>query len=182
MDIKKIEDAFKQVIEALEIKNIECDLEQTPTRIAESYKELFYGVEKNPKDAVKKLFDVENHNPIVQKNIDFYSVCEHHFLPFFGTIDLAYVPDKKILGLGDVYKIIDILSKRPQLQERLTEEIAKNIFEIAECKGVYIIVKAKHLCLSMRGEKKENTQIITTASYGIFEDDIKKIEIQNLLK
>jgi len=120
---------------------------------------------------------------IIEKNIDFYSMCEHHFLPFFGTICIAYVPNKKIFGFGDILKLIEILSRRPQLQERLTEEIAKYIYELLDCQGVYVVVEAKHLCMTMRGQKKENTKILTTSAKGVFETDInKKLEVLTLLK
>ncbi len=96
-------------------------------------------------------------------------MCEHHFLPFFGEISIAYIPDGKIFGFGDIVKLVEILSRRPQIQERLTEEIAKYMYEILACEGVYVYVEAKHLCLSMRGQKKENAKIITTGLKGIFD-------------
>jgi len=130
-----------------------------------------------------RTFDINNNELIMEKNIDFYSMCEHHFLPFFGTICIAYVPNKKIFGFGDILKLIEILSRRPQLQERLTEEIARYIYELLDCQGVYVVIEAKHLCMTMRGQKKENTKILTTSAKGIFESDInKKMEVLTLLK
>ena len=183
MDSKKIENAFVEVVEALGDVQYKEELKDTPKRIADSYKEIFYGIDINPKEVLKMTFEVNSDELIIEKNIDFYSMCEHHFLPFFGTICIAYIPNKKIFGFGDILKLIEILSRRPQLQERLTEEIAKCIYEILNCQGVYVVVEAKHLCMTMRGQKKENTKILTTSTKGIFETDInKKLEVLTLLK
>ena len=183
MDSKKIENAFVEVIEALGEVQYKEELKDTHKRIADSYKEIFYGIGINPKEVLKRTFEVNSDELIIEKNIDFYSMCEHHFLPFFGTICIAYIPNKIIFGFGDILKLIEILSRRPQLQERLTEEIAKCIYEILNCQGVYVVVEAKHLCMTMRGQKKENTKILTTSAKGIFETDInKKLEVLTLLK
>ena len=167
MDSKKIENAFVEVIEALGEVQYKEELKDTPKRIADSYKEIFYGIGINPKEVLKRTFEGNSDELIIEKNIDFYSMCEHHFLPFFGTICIAYIPNKKIFGFGDILKLIEILSRRPQLQERLTEEIAKYIYEILNCQGVYVVVEAKHLCMTMRGQKKENTKILTTSAKGV---------------
>ena len=183
MDSKRIENAFVEVIEALGDVEYKEELKDTPKRIADSYKEIFYGIGVDPKEVLTRTFDINNNELIIEKNIDFYSMCEHHFLPFFGTICIAYVPNKKIFGFGDILKLIEILSRRPQLQERLTEEIAKYIYELLDCQGVYVVVEAKHLCMTMRGQKKENTKILTTSAKGVFETDInKKLEVLTLLK
>lgn len=181
MNQKKIEEAFFEIIEAIGDKREE--LKETPTRIAESYREIFSGVNVDPRKILTRTFSAESNDLIIEKNIDFYSMCEHHFLPFFGQISLAYIPNKKIFGFGDIIKLIEILSKRPQLQERLTEEIARYMLEILDCSGVYVIVEAKHLCMTMRGTKKENTKIITSSVKGIFEREVeKRIEVLTLLK
>ena len=183
MDSKKIENAFIEVVEALGDVEYKEELKDTPKRIADSYKEIFYGIDIDPKEVLTRTFEVNSNELIMEKDIDFYSMCEHHFLPFFGTICIAYIPNKKIFGFGDILKLIEILSRRPQLQERLTEEIAKYIYEILNCQGVYVVVEAKHLCVAMRGQKKENTKILTTSAKGVFETDInKKLEVLTLLK
>ena len=183
MDSKKIENAFVEVVKALGDVQYKEELKDTPKRIADSYKEIFYGIGINPREVLKMTFEVNSDELIIEKNIDFYSMCEHHFLPFFGSICIAYIPSKKIFGFGDILKLIEILSRRPQLQERLTDEIAKYIYEILNCQGVYVVIEAKHLCMTMRGQKKENTKILTTSAKGIFETDInKKLEVLTLLK
>lgn len=180
MNKNKIEEAFKEIISALDIKD-ESIINETPSRIATSYEEIFSGIDIDPKEVIKNKFPVDNNDIVIQKNIDFYSMCEHHFLPFFGKIDVAYIPKNEVLGLGDIVKITEILSRRPQIQERLTNQIAKNIYEIIDAEVVYVRVEAKHLCMTMRGAKKENTSIITAADFG-FSSDSKKIEILSLLK
>lgn len=183
MELKKIEEAFEKILEGIgEDKNRE-GLKDTPKRVAQSYEELFSGLEKDPKEPLLRYFSVERDDLIIEKGIDFYSMCEHHFLPFFGTIDVAYIPNGKIVGFGDIIKSIEILAKRPQIQERLGSELANVIFTSLECKGVMVIIRAKHLCMTMRGAKKENAQIITTAYRGIFEEDTaKRVEVLTLLK
>lgn len=183
MNQKKIEEAFFEVIEALgEVENKE-DLKETPARIAKSYGEIFSGIGIDPKEVLKKTYTVNTNDLIIEKDINFYSMCEHHFLPFFGEIDIAYIPNRKIFGFGDIVKLIEILVRRPQIQERLTEQIAKYIEEILDCEGVYVKIEAKHLCMTMRGEKKEGAKIVTTASRGVLNTDInKKLEVLTLLK
>lgn len=110
-------------------------------------------------------------------------MCEHHFLPFFGKISLAYIPNKKIIGFGDIIKVIETFSKRPQLQERLTENIANTIVEGLNPLGVFIVIEAEHLCMTMRGVRKPGTKIITSCSKGIFEKNSeKRNEVMSLLK
>ena len=183
MELKKIEEAFEKILEGIgEDKNRE-GLVDTPKRVAQSYGELFSGLKKDPKEPLLRHFSVESNDMVMEKNIDFYSICEHHFLPFFGTIDVAYIPNGKIVGFGDIIKSIEILAKRPQIQERLGSQLADAIYTALECKGVMVIIKAKHLCMTMRGAKKENTQIITTAYRGILEEDTaRRVEVLTLLK
>lgn len=183
IDVDKIENAFRDILDALG-ENVKREgLEDTPKRVAQSYGELFSGLFQNPEDVLKRTFEVEKNDLIVEKNIDFYSMCEHHFLPFFGTVDIAYIPNKKIIGFGHIITALEILAKRPQLQERLGSELADCIFEVLQCEGVMVIIKARHLCMTMRGSKKENSRIITVACRGSFENDsIKRMEAITLLK
>ncbi|MDU1909744.1 GTP cyclohydrolase I FolE [Fusobacterium sp.] len=183
MDVNKIENAFKDILDALG-ESIEREgLKDTPKRIAQSYTELFSGLLQNPEDMLKRTFEVEKNDLIIEKNIDFYSMCEHHFLPIFGKIDIAYIPNGKIVGFGDIIKVIDILSKRPQIQERLGSQIVDTIYDTLNCQGVMVVIKAKHMCMTMRGEKRVNSEIVTTSYKGIFEDDtVRRMEIFSLLK
>ena len=183
MELNKIEEAFEKILEGIGEDKTREGLKDTPKRVAESYGHLFSGVSQDPKEPLLRYFTVENNDLVMEKGIDFYSMCEHHFLPFFGTIDVAYIPNGKIVGFGDIVKSIEILAKRPQIQERLGSELANIIYETLNCQGVMVIIKAKHLCMTMRGVKKENARIITTSYRGVFEkDSSRRVEVLTLLK
>ncbi len=183
MSIKKY---FQDILENLdkEKKYINEEVfENTPQRIEDFYKEFFSGMYVNPYEFLQNTFDVPNNDLIIERNINFYSMCEHHFLPFFGKISIAYVPNGKIVGFGDIVKVIEAYAKRPQLQERMTDEIAETIYKALNCKGVYILIEAEHTCMTMRGVKKPGAKIITTGTKGIFaEDTMKRMEVLTLLK
>ena len=183
MSIKK---SFQDILENLdkEKKYINEEVfENTPQRIEDFYKEFFSGMYVNPYEFLQNTFDVPNNDLIIERNINFYSMCEHHFLPFFGKISVAYIPNGKIVGFGDIVKVIEAYTKRPQLQERMTDEIAETIYKALNCKGVYILIEAEHTCMTMRGVKKPGTKIITTGTKGIFaEDTMKRMEVLTLLK
>ncbi|MBS5037504.1 MAG: GTP cyclohydrolase I FolE [Fusobacterium sp.] len=183
MSIKK---SFQEILINLdkEKKYINEEVfENTPQRIEDFYKEFFSGMYVNPYEFLQNTFDVPNNDLIIERNINFYSMCEHHFLPFFGKISVAYVPNGKIVGFGDIVKVIEAYAKRPQLQERMTDEIAETIYKALNCKGVYILIEAEHTCMTMRGVKKPGAKIITTGTKGIFaEDTMKRMEVLTLLK
>ena len=183
MSIKK---SFQDILENLdkEKKYINEEVfENTPQRIEDFYKEFFSGMYVNPYEFLQNTFDVPNNDLIIERNINFYSMCEHHFLPFFGKISVAYIPNGKIVGFGDIVKVIEAYAKRPQLQERMTDEIAETIYKALNCKGVYILIEAEHTCMTMRGVKKPGAKIITTGTKGIFaEDTMKRMEVLALLK
>lgn len=182
MSIKK---SFQEILNELDKEQKYIDQEvfqNTPQRIEDFYKEFFSGMTVYPYDFVKNSFQVPNNDLVIEKNINFYSMCEHHFLPFFGKIAVAYIPNGKILGFGDIVKIIEAYAKRPQLQERLTEQIAQTIFEGLDCKGVYVLIEAEHTCMTMRGVKKPGAKAITTGVKGIFENDVlRRIEVLNVI-
>ena len=183
MSIKK---SFQEILINLdkEKKYINEEVfENTPQRIEDFYKEFFSGMYVNPYEFLQNTFYVPNNDLIIERNINFYSMCEHHFLPFFGKISVAYVPNGKIVGFGDIVKVIEAYAKRPQLQERMTDEIAETVYKALNCKGVYILIEAEHTCMTMRGVKKPGAKIITTGTKGIFaEDTMKRMEVLTLLK
>lgn len=183
MSIKK---SFENILNVLdkEKKYINDEVfRNTPKRMEDFYNEVFSGITLDPYDFLKNSFDTKNNNLILEKNIDFYSMCEHHLLPFFGKISIAYIPNDRIIGFGDIVKMIEAYCKRPQLQERLTEEIAETLYKGLNAKGVFLLIEATHTCMTMRGVKKVNSTIITTGTKGIFEKDpLKRIEILNLIK
>lgn len=158
-------------------------IENTPERIETFYKEIFSGLLLNPYDFLKRTFPIQNNDLIIEKNISFHSMCEHHFLPFFGKISIGYIPNNKIVGFGDIIKVIEAYCKRPQLQERLCDEIAETIYKGLECQGVYILMEAEHMCMTMRGVKSIGTKVTTTSSKGIFNtNNSLKTEFLTLVK
>ncbi len=181
-----IKNAIKNIITELNSDNNLISqevIENTPERIELFYKEIFSGLKLNPSDFLKRTFPVEKDDLVLEKNITFYSMCEHHFLPFFGKISIAYVPNGKIVGFGDLIKVIEAFSKRPQLQERLTAEIADAIFSSLNPKGVFLVVEAEHTCMTMRGVKAVGSKVITTASRGVFDSNSNlKTEVLTLIK
>lgn len=183
MSIKK---SFQEILNELDKEKKYIDeevFENTPQRIEDFYKEFFSGMYINPYEFLQNTFDVPNNDLIIERNINFYSMCEHHFLPFFGKISVAYIPNGKIVGFGDIVKVIEAYAKKPQLQERMTDEIAETIYKALDCKGVYILIEAEHTCMTMRGVKKPGAKIITTGTKGIFaEDTMKRMEVLTLLK
>ncbi len=184
MNKDKVKKNFEEILNEIPGKqNIDKSVfSDTPKRVADFYEEIFVGLTINPRDFLKNKIPTSNTGVVVIKDIDFFSMCEHHFLPFFGKIDIAYIPNGNIVGFGDIIKVIEALAKRPQLQERLSEEIAEVIYEELNCSGVCIQIEAEHLCMTMRGVKKPGSTILTLTSKGSFDDVNKRIEFLNLIK
>lgn len=184
IDHKKIELAVKQIIEAIGENPEREGLKDTPTRIANMCGEIFSGLQENPEMYLEKTFTSEHTEPILVKDINFFSVCEHHFVPFFGKVHIAYIPnDGIIIGLSKLARVVRCISRRPQIQEKLTSQIADAIVESLNPKGVMVIVEAEHMCMSMRGIKNPGTKTLTCVTKGIFANDYsKKNEILSLIK
>ena len=145
---------------------------KTPERVAESMKFLTRGYDMTAEEAVgDAIFEEEHHNMVLVKDIEMYSLCEHHLLPFFGKVHVAYIPDGKIMGISKAARLVEVFSRRFQVQERLTEQIAQALWEIIQPQGVGVIVEAYHLCMMMRGVEKQNSKTLTSAMRGVFMDD-----------
>ena len=155
----------------------------TPERVAKSYKKLFGGYKEDPKRLIK-VFDNEGYDEmIIAKDIDFYSTCEHHLLPFSGKAYIGYIPNDKIIGLSKLPRLIEIFSRRMQNQERLTKQIADTLNDMLKPKGVGVVIKAEHLCMKARGVEKQNSVISTSAFTGLFKKNINtRSEFLNLIK
>ncbi|GIN95708.1 GTP cyclohydrolase 1 [Siminovitchia terrae] len=145
-------------------------LEETPFRVLKAFLEYTEGYKENPAVHLKKTFDVQHKELVLVKNIEFYSMCEHHFAPFFGVAHVGYMPDTKITGLSKIGRMVEGYAKRFQVQERLTNEIADAITDILEPQGTMVVVEAKHMCMCGRGIKKSNSSTTTTAVRGLFEE------------
>jgi GTP cyclohydrolase IA len=168
-DRPAIEKAVRMIIEAIGDDITREGLRETPKRVADMYADIYSGINMDPKDVIK-VFEAEEHDElIILKDIPFYSVCEHHMLPFLGKAHIAYIPKKnKLLGLSKLARIVELFAKRLQLQERLTSQIADTIMRTIDPMGVLVIVEAEHLCMTMRGVKKPGSKMVTSAIRGIF--------------
>jgi GTP cyclohydrolase IA len=152
-------------------------LVRTPQRVADSLAWLTRGYQQTVEEAIGDgIFGENHHNMVIVKDIEMYSLCEHHMLPFFGKVHVAYIPSGRILGLSKVPRIVDVFARRLQVQERLTEQIAESIQRILEPEGVGVVIEAYHLCMMMRGVQKQNSKTITSAMKGVFLSDLKTRE------
>ena len=149
-------------------------LRRTPERVDESLRFLTRGYASSPRDVIgDALFDEHHHNMVIVKDIEMYSLCEHHILPFFGKVHIAYIPDGQILGLSKMARLVELYARRLQVQERLTEQIAGSFWEVVKPQGVGVVVEAYHLCMMMRGVQKQNSFTITSAMRGSFLTDAR---------
>ena len=165
----KIEKAVAAIIEAIGEDPKREGLVGTPRRIAEMYAEVFAGIYEDPKEELRVGFEEGHQEMVILKDIPFYSMCEHHFLPFHGLAHVGYIPNGRVVGASKIGRVVEILAKRPQLQERLTTQIANTIVAALEPKGVAVVIQAEHLCMTMRGVKKPGSNIITSAMRGLFQ-------------
>ena len=154
-------------------------LRDTPNRVAEMYVQLFSGVGLDPQEAIDAIFDTDHSDPVVLRDVPFHSFCEHHLLPFFGKAQLGYIPDGKIAGLSKLARTLDLASRRLQVQERLTGQVADSIFNALSPRGVVVELEAEHLCMSMRGVENPGNRVVTTAVRGKF--DGAPLDAQGLL-
>ena len=149
-------------------------LVRTPDRVAAALRWLTRGYQENARDVVgDALFDADHDSMILVRDIELYSLCEHHMLPFFGRAHVAYIPDGRIVGLSKVARVVDVFARRLQVQERLTDQIADALMEILEPRGVGVVVEASHFCMMMRGVEKQNSRTVTSALRGVFRDDAR---------
>jgi GTP cyclohydrolase I len=170
MNTDKIEPLVQQILRELGENPDREGLKNTPSRVAKSYQTLFSGYNKDPKDILTVFDDEKYDEMIVVKDIEFYSHCEHHMLPFFGKAHIGYIPNGKIVGLSKIPRIVEIFSRRLQNQERITQQIASCLMELLQPKGVGVVLEAKHFCMMARGVEKQNSSVRTSAMKGIFKE------------
>ena len=174
MDKKRIEKAVEDILLSIGEDPKRRDLRQTPARVAEMYEEIFSGIRLNPEKELEVVLDQKHDEIILLRGIPLYSVCEHHLIPFIGRAHIAYIPSEgRVTGLSKLARVVDVLSKRPQVQERLTTQVADIIMRKLRPRGVMVVVEAEHLCLSMRGVKKPGISTVTSAVRGIFKKNEK---------
>lgn len=171
MDKRKIEEGVRLILEGVGEDPDREGLRETPARVARMYEEIFAGLDEDPARHLLKTFDEGHEEMVLVRDIPFYSVCEHHLVPFFGMAHVAYIPgtNGRICGLSKLARLVDGFAKRPQVQERLTTQVADTLMSKLSPRGVIVVMEAEHLCMSMRGVKKPGTKTITSAVRGAFQ-------------
>lgn len=181
MDREKAIKAVEDLLAALGEDVARPGLAETPRRVADMYAQLLSGRDKTAKEELSKTFDVEGGDIVIEKDIAFSSMCEHHLMPFFGRIAVAYIPDKKVVGLSKLARCVDVCAARLQLQEQLTRQIAQAVMEYLSPKGVLVWCEAEHTCMTCRGVKKPGSKTVTYVVLGDFPED-KRVEVLATVK
>jgi GTP cyclohydrolase I len=180
----QIEEAVRLILEAIGEDPGREGLLDTPKRVAKMYEEVFSGLNEDPKQHFETIFSEDHEELVLVKDIPFYSMCEHHLVPFFGKAHVAYIPQNgRVTGLSKLARAVEAVAKRPQLQERITSTVADSIMEKLNPHGVMVVVEAEHMCMTMRGVKKPGSKTVTTAVRGVLaEDAIARSEVLSLIK
>lgn len=176
IDHEKIEQAVRLLLEGMGEDVTREGLKDTPDRIARMYEEIYGGMDEDAGVHLTKTFTVDSSEMVIEKDITFYSTCEHHLLPFYGKAHVAYIPDGKVVGLSKLARTVEVYAKRPQMQEQLTAQIADALMEHLKPQGAMVMIEAEHMCMTMRGIKKPGSRTVTYVTRGIFEKDT---ELQN---
>lgn len=177
MDKQKIEQGIRLLLEGIGEDPQREGLVETPDRIARMYEEICGGMYELAEEHLKKTFTAENTEMVVEKDIAFYSMCEHHMMPFYGKVHIAYIPDGKVVGLSKLARTVEVYARRLQLQEKMTVEIADALMKYLAPKGVMVLIEAEHMCMTMRGVKKPGSKTVSVVTRGTFEDNEK---LQNM--
>jgi GTP cyclohydrolase I len=184
IDTGRIERAVREILLAVGEDPDRDGLTETPARVARAYAEQFSGLSQRPEDVLTTVFDADHDELILVRDIELYSTCEHHLVPFFGFAHVGYIPNEKgqITGLSKLARLVDVYSHRPQVQERMTSQIADALMEVLEPRGALVVIEAEHLCMSMRGVRKPGAKTVTSAVRGIMRDsDRTRAEAMSLL-
>ena len=171
IDQQKIEQAVRLMLEGIGEDVTREGLRETPSRIARMCEELFGGMNEDAKEHLSRTFSVDTSEMVIERDITFYSMCEHHILPFYGKAHIAYIPDGKVVGLSKLARTVEVFARRLQVQEQLTGQIADALMEYMKPKGALVMIEAEHMCMTMRGIKKPGSRTITLAKRGVFEAD-----------
>lgn len=171
MDQEKIKQAVTLLLEGIGEDVNREGLKETPERIARMYQEIFGGMTEDAGEHLSKTFSVDHNELVLEKDITFYSTCEHHLMPFYGKAMIAYIPNGKVAGLSKLARTVEVFAKRPQIQEKMTGQIADAIMEYLQPQGVMVVLEAEHMCMTMRGVKKPGSKTVTMAVRGVFKED-----------
>ncbi|MBP5773619.1 MAG: GTP cyclohydrolase I FolE [Eubacterium sp.] len=182
-DRGKIEEAVKLMLEGIGEDTEREGLKDTPARVAKMYEELFAGMNQDASEHLSCTFSCDNNNVVIEKDITFYSTCEHHIMPFYGKAHIAYIPKGKVVGISKLARTVEVYARRLQIQEQMTEQIAQAIYDGLDAEGVLVLVEAEHMCMSARGIKKPGSKTISMSTKGAFETDTKlKEEVVMLMR
>lgn len=182
VDLGRIERAVREILTAVGEDPDREGLQETPARVARMYAELFAGLHQDPREHLQKFFTQEYDEVVLVRDIAFNSICEHHLLPFMGQAHIAYIPNGRVIGLSKLARVVEVVAKRPQVQERLTEEIANLLEEELGAKGVAVVVEAAHSCMTIRGVRKPGSVCVTSAMKGVFRSNVSsRSEVMTLI-
>ena len=183
VDRPRIEAAVREILEAVGEDPDRDGLKDTPARVARAYEEFFAGLSQDPAQVLSAVFELGHEEMIVVKDIELYSMCEHHLVPFHGVAHVAYIPgaDGRITGLSKLARLVDVFAKRPQVQERLTTQVADALVTELGARGVMVVVEAEHLCMSMRGVRKPGSRTMTSAVRGVMRDGATRAVAMSLI-
>jgi GTP cyclohydrolase IA len=182
VDLPRIEAAVREILAAVGEDPDREGLRETPARVARMYQELFSGLHTDPRVHLQKFFTEKYDEMVLVKDIAFNSMCEHHMLPFIGKAHIGYIPNGRVVGLSKLARVVEEVSHRPQVQERMTEEIANLLIEELNVKGVAVVIEAAHTCMSIRGVRKPESVCVTSAMKGVFRSNLSsRSEVMNLI-
>jgi GTP cyclohydrolase I len=182
-DVERAEAAVRELLLAIGEDPERDGLRETPARVARAYTEIFAGLRQDPADVLTTTFDLGHDEMVLVRDIEVYSTCEHHLVPFHGVAHVGYIPsvDGRITGLSKLARLVDVFAKRPQVQERLTAQIADSLTRLLEPRGVIVVVECEHLCMSMRGIRKPGAKTVTSAVRGQLRDAASRAEAMSLI-
>ena len=182
VDLKRIERAVREILTAVGEDPDREGLLETPARVARMYAELFSGLKVDPREHTQKFFTQQYDEVVLVRDIAFNSMCEHHLLPFIGHAHVAYIPKGKVIGLSKIARVVEVISKRPQVQERMTEDIANLLVSELDAKGVAVVIEASHSCMTIRGIRKPGSSMVTSAMKGLFRSNLaSRAEVMQLI-
>ncbi|MDO4489693.1 MAG: GTP cyclohydrolase I FolE [Lachnospiraceae bacterium] len=183
IDEKKVETAVRLFLEGIGEDPEREGLLETPNRVARMCSQIFGGLEQSPEAHLAKQFNCQDNNMVVEKDITFYSACEHHLLPFYGKAHIAYIPNGKVAGLSKLARTVEVYARRPQIQENLSAQVADALEKYLNPKGVMVMIEAEHMCMTMRGVQKPGTKTVTTVTRGVFAEDFSlQLSFMNMVK
>ncbi len=182
VDLPRIEDAVREILAAVGEDPNREGLRETPRRVARMYAEMFSGLHQNPRTHLQKFFTEKYDEMVLVRDIAFDSMCEHHMLPFSGVAHIGYIPNGKVVGLSKLARVVEVVSHRPQVQERMTEDLANLLIDELDVKGVAVVIEATHSCMTIRGVRKPGSVCVTSAMKGVFRSSLSsRAEVMNLI-